>query len=49
MISTDIRNICSVANSYLRFKKPDSFLAAMSFGNCRYAFMAMGAKESGKH
>ena len=45
MISTDIGNICSVSNSYLRFKKPDSFLAAMSFGNCGYAFpVAMGAK-----
>ena len=45
MVSTDIGNICSVSNSYLRFKKPDSFLAAMSFGNCGYAFpVAMGAK-----
>ena len=45
MVSTDIGNICSVANSYLRFKQPDSFLAAMSFGNCGYAFpVAMGAK-----
>ena len=38
-------NICSVSNSYLRFKKPNSFFAAMSFGNCGYAFpCAMGAK-----
>ena len=45
IISTDIGNICSVANSYLRFNKPDSFLAAMSFGNCGYAFpVAIGAK-----
>ena len=45
MVSTDIGNICSVANSYLRFEQPNSFLAAMSFGNCGYAFpTAIGAK-----
>merc|ERR1719187_1382769 len=45
MVSTDIGNICSVSNSYLRFKRPKSFFAAMSFGNCGYAFpCAMGAK-----
>merc|ERR1711981_459235 len=45
MVSTDIGNICSVSNSYLRFNTPGSFFAAMSFGNCGYAFpCAMGAK-----
>ncbi len=45
MVSTDIGNICSVSNSYLRFNQPNSFLAAMSFGNCGYAFpTVMGAK-----
>jgi len=45
MVSTDIGNICSVSNSYLRFKKPGSFFAAMAFGNCGYAFpAAIGAK-----
>jgi sulfoacetaldehyde acetyltransferase len=45
MVSTDIGNICSVANSYLRFTRPRSMLAAMSFGNCGYAFPAViGAK-----
>merc|ERR1711962_234717 len=45
MVSTDIGNICSVSNSYLRFDQPASFFAAMSFGNCGYAFpAAMGAK-----
>ncbi len=45
MVSTDIGNICSVSNSYLRFRKPNSFFAAMSFGNCGYAFPAIiGAK-----
>ena len=45
MVSTDIGNICSVSNSYLRFDEPRSMLAAMSFGNCGYAFpVAIGAK-----
>jgi sulfoacetaldehyde acetyltransferase len=45
MVSTDIGNICSVANSYLRFERPPSFLAAMSWGNCGYAYpAAIGAK-----
>jgi sulfoacetaldehyde acetyltransferase len=45
MVSTDIGNICSVANSYLRFNAPRSMFAAMSFGNCGYAFPTIiGAK-----
>ncbi|MEE2790471.1 MAG: sulfoacetaldehyde acetyltransferase [Acidobacteriota bacterium] len=45
MVSTDIGNVCSVANSYLHFDEPQSFLAAMSWGNCGYAFpAAIGAK-----
>jgi sulfoacetaldehyde acetyltransferase len=45
MVSTDIGNINSVANSYLRFDNPRSFFAAMSFGNCGYAFpTVIGAK-----
>ena len=45
MVATDIGNVCSVANSYLPFDEPKSFLAAMSFGNCGYSFpCAMGAK-----
>lgn len=45
MVTTDIGNICSVSNSYLRFSRPNSFFAAMSFGNCGYAFpTAIGAK-----
>ena len=45
MVSTDIGNSCSVSNGYLRFNQPRSFLAAMTFGNCGYAFpAAMGAK-----
>jgi sulfoacetaldehyde acetyltransferase len=45
MVTTDIGNICSVSNSYLRFEQPNSFFAAMSFGNCGYAYpTAIGAK-----
>jgi len=47
IVSTDIGNICSVSNSYLRFSdcESPSFLAAMTFGNCQYAVgAAMGAK-----
>lgn len=45
MVSTDIGNINSIANSYLRFEEPRSFFAAMSFGNCGYAFPTIiGAK-----
>ncbi len=47
MVSTDIGNINSVANSYLRFEKPRSFFAPMSFGNCGYALPTiMGAKTA---
>ena len=45
MVSTDIGNVCSVSNSYLRFNAPRSMFAAMSFGNCGYAFPVIcGAK-----
>ena len=45
MVSTDIGNICAMANSYLPFEKPRSFLAPGMFGNCGYAFPSiMGAK-----
>jgi sulfoacetaldehyde acetyltransferase len=45
MVATDIGNVCSVSNSYLRFEQPASFFAAMAFGNCGYAFpTAMGAR-----
>lgn len=47
MVSTDIGNINAVANSYLRFERPRSFLAPMSFGNCGYALpTVIGAKAA---
>mmetsp|Transcript_4924 Transcript_4924/g.10767 ORF Transcript_4924/g.10767 Transcript_4924/m.10767 type:complete len:578 (+) Transcript_4924:212-1945(+) len=45
VVSTDIGNICSVANSYLHFDAGRHFLAPMTFGNCGYSSPAvMGAK-----
>ena len=45
IVSTDIGNICSLTNSYVKFKNPRSFLAAMTFGSCGTALpTAMGAK-----
>jgi sulfoacetaldehyde acetyltransferase len=50
MVSTDIGNINSVANSYLRFEEPRSFFAPMSFGNCGYALPTIiGAKCAAPH
>ena len=50
MVSTDIGNINSVANSYLRFEEPRSFFAPMSFGNCGYALPTIiGAKVAAPH
>ena len=46
MVSTDIGNICSVSNSATcASSRPRSMFAAMSFGNCGYAFPTIvGAK-----
>ncbi|MCX7961073.1 MAG: sulfoacetaldehyde acetyltransferase [Burkholderiales bacterium] len=41
MVSTDIGNICQIANAYLRFERPRSMFGAMMFGNCGYAFPAI--------
>ncbi|NIC06276.1 sulfoacetaldehyde acetyltransferase [Halomonas sp. DX6] len=50
MVSTDIGNINAVAHSYLRFEKPRSFFAPMSFGNCGYALPTIiGAKAAAPH
>ncbi len=46
MVSTDIGNICSVANSYLRFEHAAPLSAAMSFGNCGYAYPPRWARSS---
>ena len=47
MVSTDIGNICSVSNSYLRFEQPRSMLAAMSFGTIALCVSRRMRRESG--
>lgn len=45
MVTTDVGNIASTASAYLQFDRPRSFFAAMSWGNCGFAFpAAIGAK-----
>jgi sulfoacetaldehyde acetyltransferase len=45
IVSTDIGNICSMANSYLRFNRPRTFLPALTFGNCGFSYPgALGGK-----
>ena len=44
-MTSDIGNICSVANAYMRFDQPRSYLPALGFGNCGFAYPgALGAK-----
>jgi sulfoacetaldehyde acetyltransferase len=47
MVSTDIGNICQIANSYLKFDRPRSMFGAMMFGNCGYAFPTMIGCKAG--
>jgi len=47
MVSTDIGNICQIANSYLKFNRPRSMFGAMMFGNCGYAFPTMIGCKAG--
>jgi len=47
MVSTDIGNICQIANSYLRFNRARSMFGAMMFGNCGYAFPTMIGCKAG--
>lgn len=45
MISTDIGNVSSTANAYLTFNQPRKHIAALTFGNCGFAYpAAIGAK-----
>src|SRR5829696_4974068 len=40
IVTTDIGNVCSTSNSYLTFKEGRKFLAALTFGNCGFAYPA---------
>jgi sulfoacetaldehyde acetyltransferase len=45
VVTTDVGNVISVANSYLRFTDVRQHLSALSWGNCGFAFgAALGAK-----
>lgn len=45
IVATDIGNVSSTANSYLKFKKGRQHIAALTFGNTGFAYpAALGAK-----
>ncbi len=45
IVTTDIGNVASTANSYLSFQEGRKFLAALTFGNCGFAYpAALGAQ-----
>jgi sulfoacetaldehyde acetyltransferase len=45
IVTTDIGNVCSTANGYLKFNKPRKFITAGTFGNCGFAYpAALGAQ-----
>lgn len=45
IVSSDIGNTSSTANSYLKFTQPRKHLAALTFGNCGFAYpAAIGAR-----
>lgn len=45
IVTTDIGNVSSTANSYLRFTKPKTHIACLTFGNTGFAYQAaLGAK-----
>jgi sulfoacetaldehyde acetyltransferase len=45
IVTTDIGNVCSTSNSYFTFKEGRKFLAALTFGNCGFAYpTALGAQ-----
>jgi len=45
IVTTDIGNISSTANGYLKFNKGRKFIAALTFGNCGFAYpAALGAQ-----
>ena len=50
IVTSDIGNICSVANAYMHPSGPRSFLPALGFGNCGFAYPgALGAKVAAPH
>ena len=49
MISSDIGNVSSTANAYMTFNQPRRHIAALTFGNCGFAYpAAIGAQIADK-
>lgn len=45
IVTTDIGNVCSTANSYFQFNQGRKYIAALTFGNCGFAYpAALGAQ-----
>ena len=45
IVTTDIGNICSASNAHLQFTQPRKLVAALTFGNCGFAYpAALGCK-----
>lgn len=45
VVTSDIGNVSSTSNAYLQFSKPRKHIAALTFGNCGFAYpAALGAK-----
>ena len=45
IVTTDIGNVCSTSNGYFEFTQPRKFIAALTFGNCGFAYpAALGAQ-----
>ncbi|MCL6547462.1 MAG: sulfoacetaldehyde acetyltransferase [Alicyclobacillus sp.] len=45
IVTTDIGNVASTANSYMKFDEGRKYLAALTFGNCGFAYpAALGAQ-----
>ena len=45
IVTTDIGNVCSTANSYFQFNQGRKYITALTFGNCGFAYpAALGAQ-----
>lgn len=48
IVTTDIGNVASTANSYLQFDYGRKFVAALTFGNCGFAYPAALGAQMGR-
>ena len=50
IVITDIGNVCSTSNGYLKLEKGCKFTAALTFGDCGFAYpAALGAQLARLH